>query len=55
MLVFPRRIKHAVDVTVRSPHDADARVHQEIATLGGTDQAADRGLPNGRAVLLKNR
>jgi hypothetical protein len=45
MAIFARRVEHALDVTVQRPHHADPRVHYEVAALGGTDQAADRGLP----------
>jgi hypothetical protein len=31
--------EHALDVPVQRQHDADPRKHQEVAALGGTDQA----------------
>jgi hypothetical protein len=39
MRVFPVGIEHAPNVAVQCAHDADPRVHQEVATFGGTDQA----------------
>jgi hypothetical protein len=45
MRVFVRSIERPFDVPVQSAQHPDARVHQEIAALGGTDQAAGRGLP----------
>jgi hypothetical protein len=44
MLVFPRRIKHALDVTVQCPHDADAR-HDGRAVIGNQEHRFDRRLP----------
>jgi len=45
MRILPIRIEHPLDVAVQGSQHADARVHQEIAALGGTDQTAGRGLP----------
>ena len=45
MLLFARRVKHALDVAVQRPHDTDARMHQEVAAFCGADQATDSGLP----------
>jgi hypothetical protein len=45
MMVLARRVEHALDVAIERPHDADARMHQEVATFGGADQASDGGLP----------
>jgi hypothetical protein len=44
-MVLPVRVEHALDVAVQCLHHADPRMHQEVATFGGTDQALDRGLP----------
>ena len=30
---------------VKGPQHADARMHQEVAALGGADQTTDRRLP----------
>jgi hypothetical protein len=53
MMVFPVGAEHALDVPVQRPHNADPCTHHEIAAFGGTDQTADRGLPNVRAVCSK--
>jgi hypothetical protein len=45
MRVLAIGTKHALDVAIERPQDADARVHQEVATFSGADQATDRGLP----------
>jgi hypothetical protein len=45
MLLFARRVKHALDVAVQRPHDTDARMHQEVAAFCGADQATDCPLP----------
>jgi hypothetical protein len=42
--VFPVR-EHALQVAVQRPQQPDPRMHQEVATFGGTDQAVDRRLP----------
>ena len=45
MLLFARRVKHALDVAVQRPHDADTHVHQEVAVFCGADNA---NRPTGR-------
>ena len=32
MLVLPRRVEHAFDVTIPCPHDTDARSHGHVST-----------------------
>jgi len=47
-LIVPAR---ALDVAVQRSQHSDPRVHQEVAALGGTDQASDCGLPFGQVLL----
>jgi hypothetical protein len=54
MRVFARGIKLPFDVPVQRSQHADARMHHEVAALGGADQAAGRGLPF-RKILLSLR
>jgi hypothetical protein len=48
LLVFARRIKHPLDVSVQRPHHANARHHGRAAELDDLEQGLDRGLPGSR-------
>ena len=43
MLVFARRIGHALDVPVQRPHDTDARKHRRAVKLDHQEQGFYRG------------
>ncbi len=45
LLVFARRIKHPLDVSVQRPHHTNARHHGRAAELNDQEQGFDRGLP----------
>jgi hypothetical protein len=44
MMVFPIRIKHARDIPVQCPHDANPRKHRRSARRRHQDQRLHRGL-----------
>ena len=45
MLVFPRRVEHALDVAIQSPHYADAREQRWPVKFRDQQQRFHRGLP----------
>jgi hypothetical protein len=45
MRVLARQVKHAFDVTIESPHDADARKHGRSVMFCNQQQRVDRELP----------
>jgi hypothetical protein len=45
MRILARGIKLPDDVPVQRAQHADPRMHQEVATFRGADQASGRGLP----------
>jgi hypothetical protein len=45
MGVFPRRIEHALNVTVQRSHDTDPREHRWSALFRDQQQRFHRGLP----------
>jgi hypothetical protein len=45
MRFFPRRVEHALDVSVQCPHHADVSVHQRSAIFRRHDQRFGRNLP----------
>jgi len=47
MLVLPRRVEHAFDVTIQCPHDTDAGEHRRPAVFRDQQQRLHRGLPFG--------
>jgi hypothetical protein len=51
-MIFPVGIEYPLDVAVQRSQHSDPRVHQEVAALGGTDQASDCGLPFGQILLM---
>jgi hypothetical protein len=51
MMVFAIGIKHTLDVTVQSPHDADPRKHRWAARRRDQDQGFHRSLPFRGLVL----
>jgi hypothetical protein len=51
MMLFARRFKHALDVTVQCFHDADPRKHRRPAFRRDQEKGLHRGLPFRRFVL----
>ena len=49
MRVLPVGVEHPLDVTVQRPQHSDPRMHQEVAALGGTDQAQAMAVAAGSA------
>jgi hypothetical protein len=50
MLVLPRRVEHAFDVTIQCPHDTDAGEHRP-AIFRDQQQRLHGGLPFGGVVF----
>ena len=48
---FPRAVARIWLAVVQRPQHSNPRMHQEVAALGSTDQAPDRGLPNFMVLL----
>ena len=52
MLLFARRVKHAPDVAVQRPHDADTHVHQEVAVFCGAVLRGGRNIGAGELLTV---
>jgi hypothetical protein len=51
MMLFARRIEHALAVAIQRSHDADPRQHRRAVALGTEQQCLGRRLPFRRLVL----